>query len=79
MTLDEKQQEEGSEIMGERNYVVYMPTSLGKGVIIAVFVSKIAAKEFVTNVAGKYAIAEVDVNGDTSIRRYMDLIKEELK
>lgn len=63
--------------MGERNYVVYMPTPLGKGIIVAVFVSKCAAKEFITNVAGTYAIAEIDVNGDTSIRRYMDLIKEE--
>lgn len=63
--------------MGERNYVVYMPTPLGKGIIVAVFVSKIAAKEFIINVAGDYAIAEVEVNGSTSIRNYMDLIKEE--
>ena len=63
--------------MGERNYVVYEPTPLGTGIIIAVFVSKIAAKEFIINVAGDYAIAEVEVNGSTSIRRYMDLIKED--
>lgn len=63
--------------MGERNYVVYMPTPLGKGIIVAVFVSKIAAKEFVRRYKDNYAIAEVDVNGNTSIRRYMDLIKEE--
>jgi len=60
--------------MGARNYVVYKPTPLGTGIIIAVFVSEIATKEFITNVAGEYAIAEVEVNGDTSIYRYMDMI-----
>lgn len=60
--------------MGERNYIVYKPTPLGIGIIVAVFVSKIAAKEFIINVAGDYAIAEVEVNGDTSIHRYMDMI-----
>lgn len=62
--------------MGERNYVVYTPTPLGIGIIVAVFVSEIAAKQFITSVAGNYAIAEVEVNGSTSVRRYMDLIKE---
>ena len=60
--------------MGERNYVVYKPTPLGTGIIIAVFVSEIAAKQFISNVAGEYAIAEVEVNGDTSIHRYMGMI-----
>lgn len=63
--------------MGERNYVVYKPTPLGTGIIIAVFVSEIAAKQFISNVAGEYVIAEVEVNGSTSLHRYMDLIKEE--
>lgn len=63
--------------MGERNYIVYTPTPLGTGIIVAVFVSEIAANLFVANVAGDYAIAEVEVNGSTSVRRYMDLIKEE--
>ena len=63
--------------MGERNYVVYRPTPLGKGIIFAVFISEIAAKQFISSVAGDYAIAEVEVNGSTSISRYMDLIKEE--
>lgn len=63
--------------MGERNYVVYKPTPLGKGIIVAVFVSEFAAKQFISNVAGEYAIAEVEVNGSTSVHRYMDLIKEE--
>lgn len=60
--------------MGERNYIVYKPTPLGIGLIVAVFVSEYAAKEFITNVAGDYAIAEVEVNGSTSIHRYMDMI-----
>lgn len=60
--------------MGERNYVVYKPTPLGTGIIVAVFVSEIAANLFVANVAGDYAIAEVEVNGDISIHRYMDMI-----
>lgn len=63
--------------MGERNYVVYMPTPLGKGIIFAVFVSELAAKQFISHIAGDYAIAEVEVNDSTSIRRYMDLIKEQ--
>lgn len=63
--------------MGERNYVVYKPTPLGKGIIVAVFVSEIAAKQFISHIAGEYAIAEVEVNGSTSIHRYMELIKEE--
>lgn len=65
--------------MGERNYAVYIPTPLGKGVIIAVFVSKTAAKDFIDkrHPFSAYAIAEVEVNDSTSIRRYMDLIKEE--
>ena len=63
--------------MGERNYVVYKPTPLGKGIIVAVFVSEIAAKRFLTSVIGDYAIAEVEVNGSTSIHNYMDLIKED--
>lgn len=63
--------------MGERNYVVYRPTPLGKGIIFAVFVSEFAAKQFVSHIAGEYAIAEVEVNAGTSINRYMDLIKEE--
>ena len=63
--------------MGEHNYVVYTPTPLGKGIIVAVFVSEYAAKQFISNLAGEYAIAEVEVNGDTSVRRYMDLIKED--
>lgn len=63
--------------MGERNYVVYRPTPLGKGIIFAVFVSEFAAKQFISSVVGDYAIAEVEVNADTSIHRYMDLIKEE--
>ena len=62
--------------MGERNYVVYKPTPLGIGIIIAVFVSEFAAKQFISNVAGEYAIAEVEVNGSTSIHRYMDMLKE---
>lgn len=60
--------------MGERNYVVYTPTPLGKGIIVAVFVSEYAAKQFISHIAGEYAIAEVEVNGDTSIHRYMDMI-----
>lgn len=60
--------------MGEHNYVVYEPTPLGIGIIIAVFVSEYAAQQFITSVAGDYAIAEVEVNGSTSIRRYMDMI-----
>lgn len=60
--------------MAERNYVVYKPTPLGTGIIIAVFVSEIAAKQFISNLAGEYAIAEVEVNGDSSVRRYMDMI-----
>lgn len=60
--------------MGERNYVVYKPTPLGTGIIIAVFVSEFAAKQFISNIAGEYAIAEVEVNGSTSIHRYMDMI-----
>ena len=63
--------------MGEKNYVVYEPTPLGKGIIVAVFVSEYAAKQFITSVAGDYAIAEVEVNGSTSIQNYMELIKEE--
>lgn len=62
--------------MGERNYVVYRPTPLGTGIIFAVFVSEYAAKQFISSVAGDYAIAEIEVNGSTSIRGYMDLIKE---
>lgn len=65
--------------MGERNYVVYKPTPLGTGIIIAVFVSEIAANLFISNTAGEYAIAEVEVNGSTSITRYMDLVKEASK
>lgn len=61
--------------MAEKNYVVYKPTPLGTGIIIAVFVSEIAAKQFILNVAGEYAIAEVEVNGNTSVRRYMDMIR----
>jgi hypothetical protein len=60
--------------MGERNYVVYTPTPLGTGIIVAVFVSEYAAKQFIASVAGDYAIAEVEVNADTSIYRYMDMI-----
>ena len=60
--------------MGERNYVVYKPTPLGTGIIIAVFVSEIAANLFIAHVAGDYAIAEVEGHGDTSIHRYMDMI-----
>lgn len=60
--------------MGARNYVVYTPTPLGKGIIVAVFVSEYAAKQFISIVAGDYVIAEVEVNGDTSIHRYMDMI-----
>ena len=60
--------------MGERNYIVYKPTPLGIGIIVAVFVSEYAAKQFITSVTGDYAIAEVEVNGSTSIRRYMDMI-----
>lgn len=62
--------------MGERNYVVYEPTPLGIGIIVAVFVSEYAAQQFITSVAGDYAIAEVEVNGSTSIHRYMDRLKE---
>ena len=61
--------------MAERNYVVYEPTPLGTGIIIAVFVSEIAAKQFISNLAGEYVIAEVEVNSDTSVRRYMDMIR----
>lgn len=61
--------------MVERNYVVYRPTPLGTGIIFAVFVSEYAAKQFISSVAGDYAIAEVEVNADTSIHRYMDMIK----
>jgi hypothetical protein len=53
---------------------VYRPTPLGKGIIFAVFVSEYAAKQFIASVAGDYAIAEVEVNADTSIHRYMDMI-----
>ena len=60
--------------MSERNYVVYKPTPLGTGIIIAVFVSEYAAKQFISHIAGEYAIAEVEVNADTSIHRYMDMI-----
>lgn len=63
--------------MGEHNYVVYKPTPLGTGIIVAVFVSEIAANLFVANATGDYAITEVEVNGSTSVRKYMDLIKEE--
>ena len=63
--------------MGERNYIVYKPTPLGTGIIVAVFVSEIAAKQFISAVAGEYAIAEVEVNGSTSIRRYMDMLKDD--
>lgn len=62
--------------MSERHYVVYKPTPLGIGIIVAVFVSEYAAQQFITSVAGDYAIAEVEVNGSTSIHNYMDLIKE---
>ena len=62
--------------MGERNYVVYEPTPLGTGIIIAVFVSEIAANLFISNIAGEYAIAEVEVNDDTSIHRYTGMLKE---
>lgn len=47
---------------------------MGTGIIIAVFVSEIAANLFVSNVAGEYAVAEVEVNDDTSIHRYMDMV-----
>lgn len=60
--------------MGERNYIVYTPTPLGTGIIVAVFVSEYAAKQFISHIAGEYAIAEVEVNGSTSIHRYMDMI-----
>ena len=62
--------------MGEHNYVVYIPTPLGKGIIVAVFVSEIAAKQFIAKLAGDYAIAEVEVDGSTSIHRFMDMLKE---
>lgn len=62
--------------MGERNYVVYKPFPLGGGMVIAVFANKIRAKLFVSKFAGDFRIAEVDVNGSTSIKRYMDLVKE---
>lgn len=60
--------------MGERNYVVYRPTPLGKSIIFAVFVSEFAAKQFISHIAGEYAIAEVEVNSSTSINRYVDMI-----
>lgn len=62
--------------MGERNYVVYEPTPLGIGIIVAVFVSEYAAQQFITSVAGDYAIAEVEVDGSTSIHRFMGMLKE---
>lgn len=63
--------------MTEHNYVVYIPTPLGKGIIVAVFVNEYEANIFAENSFDEYAIVEVEVDGNTSIRRYMDLIKEE--
>ena len=63
--------------MGEHNYVVYKSTPLGKGIIVAVFVSEFAAKQFISNLLGEYTIAEVEVNSSTSIHNYMNLIKED--
>lgn len=64
--------------MGERNYIVYTPTPLGTGIIVAVFVSEYAAKQFIARIAGDYAVAEVEVNGSTSIRRYMDMVRNNI-
>ena len=62
--------------MGERNYVVYKPFPLGGGMVIAVFANEYTAKSFVSQCPDYCRIAEVDVNGSTSIKRYMDLVKE---
>ena len=63
--------------MGERNYVVYEPFPLGGGMVVAVFANEYSAKMFVSNCAGDFRIAEVDVNDSTSIKRYMELVKED--
>lgn len=63
--------------MGERNYVVYAPFPLGGGIVIAVFANEYSAKLFVSKCAGDFRIAEVDVDARTSIKRYMDLVKED--
>ena len=62
--------------MSERNYVVYVPTPLGKGIIVAVFTNAMHAKEFISTSETELAMKEIEVDGDTSIRRYMDYIKE---
>lgn len=65
--------------MGERNYVVYEPTLMGRGIIIAVFKSAEMATFFMQSYLEKFynestiAIKQVSVNGDTTIDKYMEM------
>ena len=65
--------------MGERNYVVYEPTPMGKGIVIAVFKSAEMATFFMQTYLEKFynestiAVKQVSVNGDTTISKYMEM------
>ena len=65
--------------MGERNYVVYEPTPMGGGIVIAVFKSAEMATFFMQSYLEKFyneptiAVKQVSVNGGTTIDKYMEM------
>lgn len=65
--------------MGERNYVVYEPTPMGEGIVIAVFKSAEMATFFMQSYLEKFyneptiAVKQVSVNGNTTIDKYMKM------